>query len=146
MIMLTIKILNQSKTFLFYMLLLTTIIIISSCNPKLAKEHPQVAKGRTIYEKYCTECHGVNGKGVKAFQSYQTIDLTKILQRRGTDDFPIMEIARYIDGRQHTKETGARLMPMWGVDMVKLEHQYNPDTARTNMGAILSYLITLQEF
>ncbi len=137
---------NKMHPMLQVSLFLIAWLTINSCTPKLQQEHPQVTKGRVIYEKYCTECHGTNGKGVKAFQSYQTIDLTKIMQRRDVDEFPVMEIARYIDGRQHAKETGSRLMPMWGVDLAKREHQYDPDTARSNMGAIISYLITLQEF
>jgi len=137
---------NYPKTSLLQVFFVIALLSVISCNPKLQQEHPQITKGRTIYGKYCTECHGVNGKGVKAFQSYQTIDLTKIMQRRGEVDFPVIEIAKYIDGRQHAKETGHRLMPMWGVDMAKLENQYNPDTTITNLGAIISYLITIQDY
>lgn len=142
----TLNVLFSLKSNFLQFLFFITLMTLIACNPKLQQEHPQITKGRTIYMKYCTECHGVNGKGVKAFQSYQTIDLTKIMQRREVQDFPVVEIAKYIDGRQHAKEVGTRLMPMWGVDLAKLENQYNPDTTISNLGAMISYLITIQEY
>lgn len=122
------------------------LILLSSCQGLKNQEHPQITKGRALFGKYCTECHGVNGKGAPALiGQYSTIDLTKIMERRDVDEFPVMEIAQYIDGRNHFKEFGPRTMPMWGVDMMNMEHQFNPDTARSNLGALISYLITLQK-
>jgi cytochrome c1 len=125
---------------------LIVLMTIGSCNFNWNPEHPQVTRGKNLYGKYCVECHGVNGKGVKSLMDlYDNVDLTKINQRRDSEEFPVLEIAKYIDGRQHYKDFGSRPMPMWGVDLMELEHTYNPDTARTNLGAIISYLITLQE-
>ena len=127
-------------------LLVLIVLITGSCNLKWQREHPQITKGRTLYNKYCLDCHGPNGKGTKEFlKQYDNIDLTRINFRRGTDEFPIVEIAKYIDGRQHFKEVGSRPMPLWGVDMMSMENHYNPDTARSNLGAIISYLIKIQE-
>jgi len=128
------------------LLVLFLVFGLYGCQGLKNQEHPQITKGRALYKKYCTECHGIDAKGSPAFSGqYKTIDLTQINKRRDVDEFPVMEIARYIDGRQHFRDTGPRPMPMWGVDMMNMEHQYNPDTARTNMGALISYLITLQE-
>lgn len=127
---------------------LTIIIMftLGSCNLNWNPEHPQITKGKSLYGKYCVECHGMNGKGIKELVgTYNEIDLTTINRRRDVDEFPVVEIAKYIDGRQHYKEFGTRPMPMWGVDMVTMENSFDPDTARTNLGAIISYLITLQE-
>jgi len=54
-------------------------------------------------------------------------------------------VAKYIDGRNHYKEFGPRPMPMWGVDLMSKEGNFDPDTARSNLAAIISYLITIQE-
>jgi hypothetical protein len=123
------------------------LFLTASCNFRWQSEHPQITKGRSLYNKYCLDCHGPDGRGTQELlKQYDNIDLTRINQRRDIDEFPVIEIARYIDGRQHFKEFGPRPMPMWGVDMMTLEHQYNPDTARSNLGAIISYLIKLQEY
>ena len=126
--------------------ILTFIFLLPSCNIKLNQVHPQITKGNKLYTKYCLECHGVDGKGVESLKDhYDKLDLTKINLRRDLDEFPVTEIAKYIDGRNHFKELGPRPMPMWGVDLMEKEHQYDPDTARSNLGAIISYLITLQK-
>lgn len=130
-----------------HLLSLTLMLsFLGACNFKMNQEHPQVTKGKALYGKYCVECHDVSGKGIKELRAqFNNVDLTTINSRRNVDEFPVMEIAKYIDGRAHYKEIGPRPMPMWGVDMVALENEYNPDTARTNLGAIISYIITLQE-
>lgn len=129
-----------------YGLMTFLLLPFLSCNFNFNPEHPQITRGKQLYNNYCIECHGANGKGIPALlDQYDTIDLTQIKARRDVEEFPVMEIAKYIDGRQHYKDFGSRPMPMWGVDLVTLEHAYNPDTARTNLGAIISYLIVLQE-
>ena len=129
-----------------FLFLFIIILGSASCKMKLNEEHPQITKGAKLYNKYCIECHAADGKGTPNLREhYSKIDLTKINYRRDLEEFPIMEIAKYIDGRNHYKEFGSRQMPMWGVDLVSGESAYNPDTARTNMGAILSYLIKIQE-
>lgn len=126
--------------------LVLVLFLLPSCNLKLNQVHPQISKGNKLYTKYCLECHAEDGKGIETLKEhYNKIDLTKINERRDLDEFPVIEIAKYIDGRNHYKEFGPRSMPMWGVDLMEKEQQYNPDTARSNLGAIISYLITLQE-
>jgi len=118
---------------------------IQSCNFKLNKEHPQIKKGEILYNKHCKECHGDDARGADALRGhYKKLDLTLINVRRDLDQFPVDEIAKYIDGRNHYKEFGPREMPMWGVDMMAKEQNYSPDTARTNLAAIVSYLIKIQ--
>lgn len=122
------------------------LILLSSCNFKLNQEHPQITKGEILYQKYCLECHGKDGEGIKELKAnYNNVDLTRINLRRDLDEFPVNEIARYIDGRNHYKEFGPRPMPMWGVDLMTKEQQFNPDSTRTNLGAIISYLIKIQK-
>lgn len=133
---------NRFQVMFFF----TLLILLSSCNFKLNQEHPQITKGEILYQKYCMECHGKDGEGIKDFKgNYNSIDLTRINLRRDLDEFPVNDIAKYIDGRNHYKEFGPRPMPMWGVDLMEKEQQFNPDSTRTNLGAIISYLIKIQK-
>jgi hypothetical protein len=125
---------------------IVVMLLLSSCNIKLNKEHPQITKGEMLYQKYCLECHAQDGEGIKELKAhYDKIDLTRINLRRDLDEFPVNEIARYIDGRTHYKEFGPRPMPMWGVDLMAKENQFNPDSTKSNLGAIISYLIKIQK-
>lgn len=136
---------NINKIYAFA-ILLSFFFLLPSCNLKLNEVHPQVTKGEKLFQKYCLECHGSDGKGIESLKGhYNKLDLTRINMRRDLDEFPVNEIAKYIDGRNHYKEFGPRPMPMWGVDLMAKENQFDPDTARSNLGAIISYLITLQE-
>lgn len=129
------------------LLMIMLVFTYSACsNIKMSNEQPQVTKGKQLFGKYCVDCHGVDGRGIPGMvDKYKATNLTLINMRRGVEEFPIEEIAKYIDGREHVKNTGERMMPIWGVDLVAMEANYNPDTARSNMGALLSYLIRIQE-
>lgn len=129
----------------FPIFLLGFLLVLKACSPTIIKSQSQIKRGENLYMKYCVDCHDSNAKGIAEFQTkYDSIDLTKINYRRQVEEFPVKEIALYLDGRQHYKDFGDRVMPMWGVSMMEKENNYNPDTARVNLGALISYLITLQ--
>lgn len=137
---------KANKNYLVFSALIFSLLVLNACNMKLNQEHPQITKGDILFQKYCVECHGKNGEGIAELKKqYDNIDLTRINIRRDMEEFPVDEIARYIDGRNHYKEFGPRPMPMWGVDLMAREHEFNPDSARTNLGAIISYLIKIQK-
>ena len=74
------------------------------------------SKGRTLYLRYCSSCHGPTGKGdglLAEAMKAKIPNLTKIAARR-KGVFPNEEIARIIDGRQDVTEHGTRRMPIWG--------------------------------
>jgi mono/diheme cytochrome c family protein len=75
-----------------------------------------VRVGRHYFVRYCSACHGVEGRGDgPAASALRTppADLTRIAQRRG-GHFPVAEIVAYIDGRSSVPAHGRREMPVWG--------------------------------
>ena len=144
--MFKMKIHINTNSFALCILAISVVTVLGSCHLKLNQEHPQITKGHKLYLKYCTECHAADGKGISDLREhYSKVDLTQINHRRNVEEFPIDEVAKYIDGRNHYKEFGPRPMPMWGVDLMSKEGNFDPDTARSNLAAIISYLITFQE-
>ena len=72
--------------------------------------------GRRLFERYCSACHGLDGRGqgpVALALRTPPADLTRIAKRRG-GQFPVDEIAAYIDGRAGVRAHGSRDMPVWG--------------------------------
>jgi len=75
-----------------------------------------VRVGHHYFVRYCSACHGVEGRGDgPAASALRTppADLTRIAQRRG-GHFPVAEIVAYIDGRSSVPAHGRREMPVWG--------------------------------
>src|SRR6266700_2336278 len=88
----------------------------------LAAAQPQSVPGEAVrgghhdFIRYCSACHGVEGRGdgpaASALQP-PPADLTRIAQRRG-GHFPVAEIRASIDGRIGVPAHGRRDMPVWG--------------------------------
>jgi mono/diheme cytochrome c family protein len=70
--------------------------------------------GQRYFVRYCSACHGVEGRGdgpaASALHS-PPADLTRIAQRRG-GHFPVTEITASIDGRIGVPAHGRRDMPV----------------------------------
>ena len=80
------------------------------------KETTVADVGRGVFEQYCSNCHGVGGKGDGTFAKYLKTappDLTQIAKRQG-GTFPETEIAEMIDGRKAFPGHGTADMPIWG--------------------------------
>lgn len=107
-----------------------------------------VEAGARDFDRYCTSCHGREGKGdgpVAEALRTKPADLTRIAARR-EGGFPKAEIAKWIDGRFRTPFHGTREMPVWGV---RLAEGYAPDEfaqalVRGRIVNLLAYLETIQ--
>jgi mono/diheme cytochrome c family protein len=75
-----------------------------------------IARGRTLYVRYCASCHGRSADGhgpVAPALKTPPADL-RILSKRYGNPLPADEIARFIDGRADIVAHGPREMPVWG--------------------------------
>lgn len=113
-----------------------------------ARADEGVAKGEENFLKYCSSCHGADGRGdgpVASTLDPKPADLTRIAARRdGT--FPDIEIRRIIDGREPVRAHGAKQMPVWGK---VFRGGFGPglageSKARGTAWMILRYLKTIQ--
>lgn len=122
-------------------------LIASSCNPTPPENSraAQAAKGKALFEKHCVSCHGPEGQGM-VMDSLQKdpADLTTIVASRGGGEFPILEIARIIDGRKMVKGHGERDMPVWG-DVFAQEGQLTEEDIKGKLAEIIAYLMSIQK-
>lgn len=78
----------------------------------------QTAKtpNQAAYLKYCSACHGPDGKGdgvVSQLMRPKPTDLTQIaVQHDG--EFPTLSVIQVIDGRKSVRAHGDPEMPVWG--------------------------------
>ncbi len=96
-------------------LLLVPLAVAADQGNNVTAQDPS-SMGRRFYERYCSACHGMDGKGqgpVALDLRTEPADLTQIAKRRG-GEFPVAEIAAYIDGRADVRAHGSRDMPVWG--------------------------------
>ena len=80
------------------------------------------AAGQRLYLKYCGACHGLEGKGdgvVSQLMRPQPTDLTQIA-KQNKGEFPLLQIAKIIDGRESRRAHGDPDMPVWG-ELLKSE-------------------------
>lgn len=105
----------------------------------------QVEAGEAHFKQYCADCHGEDGKGV-AIDSLgvQPKDLTLIMKGRRSKEFPILEVAFQIDGREMAKAHGARDMPVWG-EVFSEEEYMTEGEIKGKLGELIAYLIDIQE-
>jgi len=105
--------------------------------------------GAPIFERYCSSCHGPDGRGggpaAVALQP-RPADLTGIAARRG-GEFPAPSIALFIDGRFEVPAHGSRAMPVWGqrfgADVPEAE--IAESIARGNIASLVEYLKSIQQ-
>jgi mono/diheme cytochrome c family protein len=71
---------------------------------------------KAAYLKYCSACHGAEGKGdgvVAAALRPKPTDLTQLAKQHG-GTFPFMAVRDAIDGRKPVPAHGSSDMPVWG--------------------------------
>ena len=105
--------------------------------------------GRQFYERYCSACHGMDGKGqgpVAPELRTKPADLTQIAKRRG-GVFPLAEIAAYIDGRVDVRSHGSRDMPVWGERFSEQVGggSLGEEVVRGNLLILMQYLQSIQQ-
>jgi mono/diheme cytochrome c family protein len=79
-------------------------------------EQPLASQGAALYGRYCSACHGSDGRGtgiVSGLLNPKPADLTKLAKKAG-GKFPFYEVMRIIDGRETVRAHGDPVMPVWG--------------------------------
>lgn len=105
-------------------------------------------QGREMYLKYCSSCHGKDGRGNGVVSSYLKIkipDLT-LLRKNNKGVYPLARVMTAIDGSRKVRGHGDGEMPVWGeVFQKELEgERYKGLTELHKVKAIAEYLSTLQ--
>ncbi len=118
----------------------------SSCNegPRAGTRDAQALRGKAIFDQQCIACHGSEQIApTRTDLEKKPPDLSLIMERRRAKEFPIVEIAQIIDGRQWVKSHGAREMPVWGevYDSLGLTN----DEIRGRKGELVAYLMSIQK-
>ncbi len=102
--------------------------------------------GKTDFQDFCAQCHGIDGKGNKV-EDLQGPDLTHLSRKHG-GSFPSQEVYEVIDGRKKRPQHERLLdMPLWGE---YLQPQGVPKNvaeakARSRITALVRYIQSLQE-
>lgn len=113
-----------------------------------AREDRRMVVARSVYDRYCSECHGshAGGPAPVAALGFEPADLRRLGDLYGSP-LDREELAAYIDGR-HAKATGeARLMPVWGDRL----YRNLPDTVEVDemragtIELLLEYLDSIQQ-
>jgi mono/diheme cytochrome c family protein len=120
--------------------------LLSSCNfgPPENSRAAQAIKGKEHFEKYCVTCHGADGKGldIEGLER-KPADLTILIKGRSSGDFPIMNVARAIDGRNmpdYHKQSG---MPIWG-EVFATEENMDEKQLKGRFAELIAYLMSIQ--
>lgn len=103
--------------------------------------------GRQAFFRYCSSCHGYDGRGngeVAASLTPKPADLTQLAKRHG-GTFPLAEVVAYIDGSKRVAAHGTAKMPVWGKVFAKEESYEQPGKhAQSQMRLIANYLSAIQ--
>lgn len=105
-------------------------------------------QGRELYLKYCSSCHGKDGKGKGSVSPYLKIkvpDLT-LLRKQNKGIFPLARVMSSIDGSRVVQGHGDAVMPVWGEVFEKEvgEEKYKTLTSLLKVKTIAEYISTLQ--
>jgi mono/diheme cytochrome c family protein len=103
--------------------------------------------GRDAYFRYCSSCHGADGRGngeVAGSMRPKPADLTQLARKNG-GDFPAAEVKEVIAGRKRVAAHGSSKMPVWG-EVFAEEQSYEPAAAhaQSQIELITGYLASIQ--
>ena len=127
--------------------IIVCMVLLISCNfgPPENSKAAQAQRGKAHFMKYCSSCHGEDAKGKRIDTlTIQPKDLTTITRQTKAKEFPILEVARMIDGRNMSNAHGTRQMPVWGEVFSTQEH-LDEKQIKGKMGEIIAYLMSIQE-
>jgi len=91
--------------------------VVLAAQPAIGQEPTIADVGRDYYVRYCSVCHGQQGKGDGEFANLLKTpppDLTMIA-KRNDGNFPDFKVAEAIDGRRAIAAHGTGDMPIWGL-------------------------------
>lgn len=101
----------------FVALALLALNLVTACAATSTRERDvRQLSSLELYERLCSSCHGVSGRGdgpVASLIAIRVPDLTRLAYRDG-GEFPTEDVRRTIDGRWDRRAHGARDMPVWG--------------------------------
>ena len=105
--------------------------------------------GKEMFLKYCSSCHGNQGKGdgpVSRDLKVKVSDLT-LLRSKNKGTYPLDRVMSSIDGSRVVRAHGTRNMPVWG-EVFRQEHEKEKYTELTSLlkaKLIAEYVGTLQK-
>ncbi len=104
--------------------------------------------GQENYQRLCTACHGLTGKGdgpVAGVLGTPVPDLTTIAERNG-GVFPRQIIKNVIDGRWTIDAHGTKRMPVWGYEFWISEGAGDFSEMRVSktLDDLVNYLVSIQ--
>ena len=104
--------------------------------------------GESLYLRYCSSCHGKEGRGAGSVTPYLKIkvpDLT-LLKKNHKGIYPLDDVMAAIDGRRTVAGHGDRQMPVWGEVFRKEaeKDKYSELTSLLKARAIAEYVAELQ--
>jgi len=125
---------------------LVLVLFSTSCNQPDNSREAQANRGKVLFDKHCLSCHGQHGDGpVADTLAVKPTDLTLIMKSRKATQFPIAEIARFIDGRSMVKEHMTREMPIWGNELMSKENLATNAELKGKLGELVAYLMSIQK-
>jgi mono/diheme cytochrome c family protein len=127
------------------------LLFVGSTSLSPAQQEQILARGQSHYQRYCSVCHGKQGKGTGPLAEYLKItptDLTQISKKNG-GQFPFWRVYRIVDGREEVRGHGTRAMPVWGdeirMDEKKALPQFQEDLVAGRIWQMIAYLESIQE-
>jgi hypothetical protein len=123
---------------------------LAACRTQPAQIPVESLSALELYQRLCSSCHGVTGKGdgpIASLIKTGVPDLTRLAARDG-GEFPTEDVRWTIDGRWDRRAHGARDMPVWGWQLYSAPGTDDPaERARTNsmIDRLVEYLRSIQE-
>ncbi len=73
-------------------------------------------QGQQLYDKYCSSCHGKDGRGNGSVSAYLKINVPdlSLLKRNNKGIYPLKSVMTAIDGSRVVRSHGEAAMPVWG--------------------------------
>jgi mono/diheme cytochrome c family protein len=127
---------------------LTALGMLSAQLAPAASDKPDpaaAARGKIVYQRYCTSCHGPEGRGdgpLAADLKIPPADLTRLAAGNG-GAFPFDRVARSIDGRRRTRAHGTSDMPVWGEIFARTKGTESP-SVKSAVSALAHYMWSIQ--
>jgi mono/diheme cytochrome c family protein len=137
---------QSTKSMVVFICLSAVSFIVWSCEqgPREGTRDAQALRGKVIFAEQCISCHGSDMvPPTNTSLEKKAPDLSLIMERRRAKDFPIIQIAQIIDGRQWVKSHGSREMPVWGEVYDSLGMTSND--IRGRKGELVAYLMSIQK-
>jgi mono/diheme cytochrome c family protein len=131
----------------WYVLLFPLVVAAGQGNKTPSGDFENI--GHRFYVTYCSACHGMEGRGdgpVAPDLRTPPADLTQIAKRRG-GQFPVADIAAYIDGRADVRAHGNRDMPVWGERFGEQVGggSLGEEVVRGNLLILVNYIQSIQQ-